>query len=115
MKSETVSIRGKTRRDCQRCGSCTMRVLWRTESGKTERHAVCQECHHSVPMGKMDRRVYSMFAPEDADYIAGIFRVIQNTIERDANGEREWVCHNLTDLQSRLNQMPAHLRRKLEL
>lgn len=115
MSTETLSIRGKTWSECALCHKRRMRVIWYTTEGKTERKALCMECDHVQPVQKMDRRVYSMFAPEDADYLRSIIRLADGIIDQDMNGNQPLMRHGLTELRQRINGIPAHLRRKLEL
>jgi hypothetical protein len=113
--TESISVRGKNRQTCTKCRKSHMRTIWYTMEGKTERKALCLECDHIQPVQKMDKRVYSMFAPEDADCLRSIIRLSDGIIDCDMGGNQPLVRHGLTELRQRINGIPAHLRRKLEL
>jgi hypothetical protein len=110
----TLSLRGKSRTQCERCKRTVMRVVWVTDA-TTQRKLRCEWCDHEQPMGKMDRRVYTMMAPEDAEYLRHMLGTAQSAVLRNIDGDAHATRWSLSEFQLLLNRMPAHLRNKLEL
>lgn len=112
-----LSVRGKTQTDCPKCGAKRIRAMWHTDcqTGITERRRACPDCHWDGPVQKIDRRVYSHLAPEDALYLHDLCRLADNTVVYDQNGNTPMVRNSLTEIRQKLNRMPPHLRKKLDL
>jgi len=109
-----ISIRGKTRRDCPACGSMTMRMVWVEQSGRSWREVQC-ECGHHAEVSKIDRKVYSMLAPEDATALRFILDAIQRAADAERCGDDQLRRHLHTHALAHINRLQPSLRRKLGL
>jgi hypothetical protein len=111
-----TTVRGKTRIQCPRCKSAVLRVVWDREAGQTVRRFVCPTlgCPYTSDPQRLDRLVRSLIAPHDAAFLNDLLSCAQAVCDAASTpGHDAIMRHYITELQSRINRLPAGLVAKL--